>query len=355
MLNQWRVVLHDKSNQPILDISRFITINLSLTVNDIHTLSFDLDLYEFQKACRDIGAIPQNILYPQSREIKVYKNDDLVFGGIISQVTTNYQENGATIKVSADSYLQYFATRYISKVYHNTDRSQIAWDAIDTVQSEANGDLGIQKGTLATIYKSDLDNDLQDVKTVIQNYTKAEPTTYDFEITPDKIFNTYVRLGTNKPETVLTYPFNVISMTVPRDADALANRVIALGSGLGEERLETTKNNVPSQIKYRIKTKKKLFNSVKNMTTLNENAAGVLGNSYEVLVVPELTVDENTIDITKIKLGDSVRVKVENSDFDSDVDGLYRIYKQSIKVDENNHETIKLSFYNDGHGGDING
>jgi len=268
-------------------------------------------------------------------------------------VNTDYSENGSTINVSADSYIQYFAKRLLNKTYTSTDRSQIAWDAIDTVQNVANGDLGVTEGVLATTYNSDLTADYKDVKSIILGYTVYKPTTYDFEITPDKVFNTYIRIGSDKPEVELIYPYNIKSITVPRSSDTLYNKVIGIGSGIGIERIESTQEDAASQLTYRVQESKQLFNSVSEQTTLDNNTQGVLEQSLGVLELPEITVNGSELDLDTIVVGDSVSVKIEGSTMCDDVNGLYRIYSMNISVDENSNETIRIQFYNPNNGGEI--
>ncbi len=336
-----------------MDVSRFVEINLDLKLNDNSTLSFDIDLMQFEKQCQAVNANPRNVLYPAKTEVKVARNGNLLFGGIIAETNTSFGQDGATISVTADSYLQYFEKRLLSKTYTNTDRSQIAWNAIQTVQAEPNGDLGITQGTLATIYKSDMTADLRDVKSIIKLYTYAKPTTYDFEITPDKVFNTYLYLGSYRPEYPLIYPWNIVSVNVPRSADTLYNRIYGIGSGIGEERLQTVKNNATSQLAYRLRENKQTFNSVSEMTTLEHNTEGYLNEHYGVLVTPEVTITSDAIDLDVVRVGDTLPVKIENSSFNDDVDGDFRIYGMKIKVDENGFETITLDFYKPDAGGDI--
>lgn len=355
MLNapEYSVVLYDLNNQPVMDISRFVTLSWESVLNDIHKLSFTIDLIQFEKQCAAINATPRNLIYPQRTEVKMSRNGELLFGGIISHADSSLEENGAQLSVQADSYLQYFATRFISKNYTNTDRSDIAWDAIDTVQGIPNGDLGVTRGVWTPTFNSDLTNDYQDVKYIIQRYTYAKPTTYDFEITPDKVFNTYLRLGSDKPEIELVYPQNIVSMGVPRSSDSLANKIIGMGSGIGEERIETVEEDATSQITYRIKEKKVTFNSVEEQTTLEQNTQGVLEQSTGVLVIPNVKVRGDDFDISNIKVGDSVFVRVDGSTYNDDVNGLLRIFKMSVSVDENMNEDISIDFYNPNAGGEI--
>lgn len=350
---EYTVILYDLFNQPIMDISKFINLELHLKLNNVSTISFEINTKNLELLCSSVGTTPRQVLYPAKTEVKVYRNGIIKFGGIISTVDTSYQENGATTSVSADSYVQYFAKRYLVKSYTATDRSAIAWDAINTVQLVTNGSLGITQGTLATIYSSDLTADYQDVKSIIMNYTTYAPVTYDFEITPDKVFNTYTRLGSDKPEVELVYPQNIVSIKVPRSSDTLYNKIIGLGSGIGVERLESIKKDATSQLTYRVQESKQLFNSVSVQSTLDDNTQGYLDQSLGVLELPEIVVNGSEIDLDTLVVGDSVTVRIDGSTMCDDVDGLYRIYTMDISVSENNQETITLSFYNPNSGGEI--
>jgi hypothetical protein len=350
---EWRVILLDLSDQEIMDISAITSFDLELKLNDTSTLAFDLDLVEFEKRCLAIGAEPQTVLYPQKTEIKVYLEDKAMFGGIISTVDSSYEGVNATLTCSADSYLHYFSKRFVSKTYVATDRSAIAWDAINTVQTVTNGDLGVTKGSTVTIFNSDLTCDYRDVKSIIQLYTYAQPTTYDFEITPDKVFNTYTRLGSDRTDVELVYPQNIQSIKVPRSADTLFNKIIGLGSGSGIERKESIQQDATSQINYRVLEKKESFNSVEIQTTLDHNTQGKLEESREVLVLPEVVPQAGVIDLTVVGVGDSIRVKLQGSTYNNDVDAMLRIYGMKIKVDKDNVQDLSLDFYKPDAGGGL--
>jgi hypothetical protein len=350
---EWTVLLYDVQDQPIMDISELVSLELNMVLNDVSTVQFTMNLTMYERKCAAVNALPRNVLYPALTEMRVLRNGNAMFGGIVSNVSTDYTENGATVSVTADSYIQYFATRYLKKTYTNTDRSAIAWDAINTVQSETNGDLGVTLGTTENTFNSDLEADYRDVKSIIQRYTYAQPTTYDFEITPDKVFNTFLRLGSNRPEIQLVYPQNIRSIRIPRSSDTLYNRVIGLGSGIGNERLETIVNNTVSQAAYRIRETKETFNDVKRLNTLENNAEGVLTQSYEVIVLPEIEVGGNDVDLDLLRVGDSVQVRIDGSTLSDNVDGMFRVYEMRIAIDQNSFETVNLSFYKPDLGGGI--
>lgn len=351
---EWSVVLYDLSDQAVMDISRFVTFSYKPKLNDVHLFEFEIDLAQFEKACADINEHPRNILYPSKTELKVSRNDVLLFGGIVSKADTQFDESGAKISAAADSYLQYFKKRLLSKSYASTDRSQIAWDAINTVQAVPFGNLGITQGVLAPTYPSDLTADYRDVQSIIQLYTYAQPTTYDFEITPDKVFNTYEYLGSYRPEYELYYPGNIVSLGVPRSSDTLFNRVIGIGAGIGEERLQTDwiEDQVSSET-YRVQESKQTFNSVERISTLEDNTNGFLKQSTGVLVLPDVRVRADAIDLDVVRVGDSLPVRCEGSKFNDDLNGDFRIYSMQIDVDDRSFETITLNFYKPDAGGEL--
>jgi hypothetical protein len=349
----WSIILYDFAGSPVLDISNFVELNLILKLNTTSTLSFSLDLIQFEKLCKNVGLLPRNVMYPLQTEIKIYRNNVALFGGIISNVISSLQEDSAVISVTADSYIHYFSKRLINKNYVNIERSAIAWDAIETAQAVPYGDLGVTQGVLATTYNSDCTSDYNDVKSIIQRYTYAQPVTYDYEITPDKVFNTFNRLGSNKPEIRLVYPDNVESIEIPRSGDTTYNKVIGIGSGIGDERLQVIMQHIPSSINNRLYETKKLYNSVSEIETLNQNTLGYLQESVNPLVIPKMHTNGTFLNISEVFVGDSITVKVIDSEYNSDVDLLLRIYELDISVDKNIKEKIAVNFYKPDSGGEL--
>jgi hypothetical protein len=184
--------------------------------------------------------------------------------------------------------------------------------------------------------------DIQNVKDGIVNLTKLENDNFDFEFTADKVFNVYLRLGSDKPEVELVYPQNISSIKVNRDASTLANKIIGLGSGIGAERLETHAVSYTSAAAYRIRERTETFNSVQEQSTLDANTIGKLTIYQDIYEVPAITVDANHLDINNVKLGDAISVRVDGSTFVTSIDGMYRIVGMTINVDTNFNEAISL-------------
>lgn len=184
--------------------------------------------------------------------------------------------------------------------------------------------------------------DIQNVKDGITNLTTLEEDNFDFQFTANKVFNIYTRLGSDRNDIELVYPQNITSIVVLRDAGTLANRIIGLGSGIGSERLETVATSYNSAVSYRIRERIETFNSVQRMDTLNENTFGKLSTYEDIYEVPSIVVEANHLDLNDVQLGDSINVRIDNSDFVTTIDGMYRIMKMDINVDPNFNENVSL-------------
>lgn len=357
----YSVELYDIFGNYVLDISRFVEPDIELKLNDADVVTFNLDLVQFTRLCQSVGLLPRNVLYPLKTQCLVRRNGKILTGGRVSIANTAKSEDGLkTLAVTVDGYLNYFAKRYVTNNWVATERSDIAWEAIDMAQSVPNGDLGVVRGVHAITYDSDLTADYQDVKSIIQRYTYAQPVTYDFEIALSvvggnivKTFNTYGRKGSDRPEIELVDPQNIGSLAVQRSGDSVANKVIGLGSGIGDSRLQSIQEDGNSQLTYLVHEQKQLFNTVSKQETLDENTLGLLDNSRNVLATFSCVAEPGAIDLDVVGVGDSLTCRVENDAYNDDINGLYRIYSLKIQVDRERKEVITPSFYNPNAGGEL--
>lgn len=361
VIPEYTIELWDINGNYVLDISRFVAPDITLKLNDADVVTFNVDHKQFTQLCADVQLVPRNVLYPAKTEVIVRRNGNVLTGGTVGIANTTKDESGTKIiSVTVDGYDKYFAKRHVKRNWVATDRSDIAWQAIDEVQSVPNGDYGVVRGVHTATYPSDLTADYADVKSIIQRYTYAQPTTYDYEFTPSivagniiKTFNTWLRKGSDRPNIELVDPQNIATMNIKRSSDSLANKIIGLGAGIGDERIESLPEDATSQANYLVQEKKQLWNSVINQDTLDENAEGVLENSRGVLVTFDGSVEPGAIDLDVVSVGDSLSVRILDDAYNDDINGMYRIYQLKISVDLNRKETITPSFYNPGAGGEI--
>lgn len=337
----------------IADVSNMVVGGFAYTAkrNDIEALTFKLDLVQYQKLLDTIGATAENVLEPYVTDVKVKRNGQYLFGTQVVEVSYNFDSVDASVDVKCDGYLNYFKDRYISAVdfpgvFNNKTYAQIAWNLIDKTQAQTNGDFGVTLGAdtasagQSSTRTRQADYDNQEVKNGIINLTNLENDNFDFYFTHDKKLYLTPRQGDDKPHIIFTYPDTIASMTVRRDASTIANKIIGIGSGMGEERLTATSGDLTSQITYKVRERVETFNSVSNQSTLNQNTAGRLGIFKDMYIVPEISTHDNTLDLNELWVGDSITVRLDNRI--TTINGQYRIEELSVTVDGNFAESVKL-------------
>lgn len=346
---EYAVEIWDINGVMIADVSDIIAtqLNIELKLNDIESVEFSLDLVQFELLCAEIGATASVVLEPYRTDVRIRRNGVYLCGVQVvrTETTFNNQETNK-IQVQCTGYLNYFRDRYITANYADMTYAQIARQLITDTQAQTNGNFGVTLGVDLASASQQADRvrnyDLQNVKDGIINLTKLENDNFDFDFTADKVFNIYDRIGTDRPEVRLVYPQNITSLRVPRDASTLANRIIGIGSGMGEERLQTEAIGTNSSIAYRIRERIELFNSVEDLNVLVENVEGKLLEYQFIYQVPSIAVTPNELDINTVRVGDAIFIEVDGSTYIDNVSGMFRITKISISVDVDGKEQIAL-------------
>lgn len=254
---------------------------------------------------------------------------------------TDWHEYTITWTQPADSTFFNIQTRLVQANFY-LDDVRLTSSLDDISYYDFGVTLGVDEASAGQVNNRERTYDLQNIKDGVINLTKLENDNFDFEFTADKVFNIYARLGSNKPEVELVYPQNISSVRVLRDASTLANRIIGLGSGIGSERLQTVATGYNSAAVYRIRERPETFNSVQQKSTLDANTFGKLNIYENIYEVPTISVDANHLDLNKVKLGDAIKVRIDQSTFVTSINGMYRIMKMNISVDTDMNENVSL-------------
>lgn len=357
---EYTVELWSSTGVYMADVSSIMTseLRMEMPLNDVEQVSFTLDLVQFEQKCARIGATPRNVLDPYRTEVKIKRNGAYLLGTQVVQAQINLNNESAnTIEVRCTGYLNLFKDRYItpgvapannSAVYSGKTYAQLAQRLILDTQNQTNGNFGVTLGPDTASLLQDPtrtrigDYDNQNVKDGIINLTKLEADNFDFKFTWDKRFEVYNRLGSDKPDVELVYPFNIVSMTVLRDATTLANKITGIGSGIGDERLEYTGIDSSSTLAYGVREKVELFNSVSTPDTLVKSVQGLVPIYKDIYEVPAVNLTNGAIVPGEVITGDAVLVKVEGSTFIETINELYRIINMTISVGLENQENISL-------------
>lgn len=277
---------------------------------------------------------------------------DTTGGKTYLQTQTGVRMNETTISTTDWTFITYTWTQAATSDYldfkMDTNVNFYLDDVklVDNVDNASNRNFGITLGTdnaSANQEATRIRNyDLQNVKDGIINLTKLESDNFDFAFDANKVFTTWSRKGSDKPDVELVYPQNIVNMRTIRSAATMSNKVYALGAGIGEERLQANVIDYVAATTYRVRESTQMFNSVELLPTLNANAIGALYELKDLNDNIELTVNNGTLDLDDVEVGDAIYVRIDGSSYVDYVNGLYRIMKMSIDVTQEFDETVTI-------------
>lgn len=352
----YEMELWDINGQQVADISHLAkNRSYSLYRNNPESLTFDLNLPAFERYCaQQIGAHPRTVLEADRTEIRVKRGGSYMFGVSVAGHKGVLAKDAQTLTVRGEGYLNLFATRYITKNYYQYEATSIARDLITTTQSQTNGHMGVTLKPFPYLTGKLRDrNYLRDeIKTEIQRLTALIDGNFDFKFDADKSFQVYEQLGSVRRDLSFIYGVggNVTQLEIDTSGTTLFNKIIALGSGFGLDQLVSdTKQDVTSQLAYYLREGLVQFNSVEVQDTLDKNAETYLSQVKDLLAIPVATVTGKEFDVGLCGVGDRIPLKVTGHPFYDNIDGLYRVEKMDVDLDDNDFEqSIKLYFDNYG-------
>jgi hypothetical protein len=323
----------------------------TLTRNASEQLSFLMDLTAFEDYCVRAGRAPQAMLEAYVTDIRVKRNGQYYFGVQVADMQYNLNQGGVNVEVKASGFLDLFKDRYVTKVYDGYERVAIAQDLLATTQAgDATNDFGVVLGPnqydtgITDTERNYVD---QNVRDAIVNLTNLADGQFDIRFNYDRSFETFGQIGSNRPGSKFTYPYNIKGGTVPHTAQNLYNYIIGLGSGFGEETLRTETADAVSRGNYGTRQKIVSFNSVSVQQTLDENSYAYLQRVKDILELPKFSVSGAQADLSIIGIGDRVPVQVLGHT-SLPLNGTYRIEQIDVSLDENDAEDINITVDNYG-------
>ncbi|GAP53544.1 hypothetical protein AHiyo6_01090 [Arthrobacter sp. Hiyo6] len=345
----WGIELWTPGGVQLADLSgRAKGRRIKETRNESDDISWNLDLNELKRYCKLINTTPNQLIQDGITEVRVKKGADYLGGGTIvhSQRVRNSQQE--VISISARGFFDLFTDRYTAplRTFTNVERTTIPWTLINESQSQgANWDFGIRQGVTPSAlgtYSRQYQN--VRIKDAIQDLTKLQ-TAFDVKFMPDKTFNVYSALGTQRPDIVFEYPGNCKELTADRDATGLANLLYLLGSGIGQTALlQLNLGDANAQIDYKVREKPLILSDILDSGTLNDYGLSYLAAWARTFEIPKVKYDGSRgPSVTDYGVGDYVNV-LETDDTDTQISGLFRVESREIVIDDNDNEDVTVEF-----------
>ena len=208
---------------------------------------------------------------------------------------------------------------------------------------DLNVSLGFDTASTSQNDERQVDYQLQNIKDALINLTCMEDDNFDFSFAPDRTFNCYERKGSDKLDIEALYPGNIHSMKITRSASNLSNKIINIGSGIGDERLQVTTSDIISRQTYGTRESVVTRNNVQLTDTLYAQGMGDLRDRKDPTNLPKVTIRDGSINPSNIEVGDYIIVKVEGDEYLGTINGLYRVVQFEISIDLEAVETVNLT------------
>lgn len=186
------------------------------------------------------------ILLGGYRDIEIRDGEFLMFGGFIDEVKSNAGKGSVgSRQVACRGYFSLFEKRYTGSLvtYTATDAGEIAWDLINTTQSDGDyGDFGITLGVIEPSKDRDRTYRYRVIQEAIDKLTSDEVQYgFEMEINDSKVFNVYYPQKGETKDFFFDSQYNIDTWQVTRTGMlGMANRVIMFGEGDGDDMATVT-------------------------------------------------------------------------------------------------------------------
>lgn len=349
-MTKYQIEVWDKSGKRLGDI-RPVCSGLQWTRerNEAESLSVTINQENYNKLLKAIGYgdSPLSFIEAGRTDLRIKRNGQYLFGVNVISIGYEGDANDVTKTINATGYLNYYAHRYVTTSYHQVPQEEILYRVIEQMNREPNGDYGVRRGftRIGKVFIRDRNYDTKEVKSLFQQMSKVIGGC-DYEFTADKKLNIYSAQGVFRSDVRIHYPGNVAGFQWTRSVDNVANVIIGKGSGNGDDCVTArATNDLSGGYCYR-REKVVTYNSVKQYDTLKQHVDSICNSIGMPFEIPSITLKNDVVDLNQIGVGDTVDVDFSKSgDADlSRIKGMYRIEQISCSVDENDSESVTLTF-----------
>lgn len=318
--------------------------------NRAEVLKANFDLEVINQLALRLNVTVEQLFAVNQNQLKLFRDDTLIGAGEINYLGLNFEGDSVSLDVQAVGWLEWFAYRLTGVAveggdwyYDAVDAGQIAASLITT--SQAASSFGVTIGSIQPSVPRDrktyANDNIRDEIVALSEVDNG----FDFEFTPDKVFNVYYpKIGTRRNDITFTFPGNIQKLTFNRDGTLMANKVYAVGSGFGTERYQSVVEDATSQASYRIREKMFVYNNVSDTNTLTEHGNEELRVRRSFLDVPEITLmGDSGPSFGSYKIGDEVQLDItERTEAFGSLNDWFRIEEIDLSIDENDVETVRI-------------
>ena len=328
--------LGEKWNIPFIDFS------FSKEINNDRACNISFSQQHLSQVANETNVTPEFILSGGFRELYIEdENNNIIYGGYIGdlQFSCGTTDSGSW-SVASKGFMSLLKKRFTQESYSYQDLSYIAWDLIDTSQSENDfSNFGITRGADPTTRFADRTFKYEPIFDALQGMSNLETKNgFDIEVDDTKILNVFYPFKDRQTEMFFKEGVNIESYTVQVPfIDSMANRVFVFGDGFGEDALivqsdaQDAYKDVYGLLEDELSEKDVILE-----TTLQERGERYLDKNKNIQKVVSLVCDYKVIDYPSLELGDWCKVTIPKAS----IDQSHRIVKISVGSDQKINITL---------------
>ncbi len=340
--SDWKFLIKNSAGQTIASLTNARKRWFTQRLNDESEAGFILDA--------DDEKCNASILVLGVNELRIEYKGNLLWAGQLVSARKTAKGNDVYWEVLAKDWTALLGKRYCGvetiREFTTTDAGEIAWALISEAQALTNGSFGI---TLGTIEPSIVRSPTYDKKNILEalkemaNAGQDGSASYgfDFEVTPEKVFNVYYPYrGTIRENVVFRYPGNCEDFEALVDSWGIVNQEWGLGQHWTGNTAVVSRADVDSQLLYKRREAIKNYRDMSVLTFLQDTVyqdVQWLKNPSTVMRFSS-RVDAKS-GILNYEVGDGVTVVCDKFD----IDEWLWVYERKIDIGDNDQLKVTLT------------
>lgn len=311
-------------------------LQISFLLNQPGSCTFTLPLFHAK-------ATP-GLLAPGQRSILVYREGVLFWGGYLWGIDGTNEG----LRVFSEGWLSRLRKRLITEdvTYTAIDQLTIAWNLVNYAQTKAaEYALGFQQGNTNISNVNRTVSYLANERAIVLDLLvelAGMANGFDFEITPDRKFNTYYPYKGLSAGAVFELGKNVSSISWQVDASSITNHLTGFGSGSNDDPLLFVIEDIPSQTTYGPLEDIITYTDVVAPAILQALTAGALNVMKVIRDDPQVSVARDDPSIASYSVGDIARIVADYGYIQ--IDTYKRINSLVFQVSNSGQEITTVTF-----------
>jgi hypothetical protein len=333
---EYQIIIADENGTPIGELESHGGLQCNTVLNGYGQCTFAIPATDTKLAY--LTAL-------RRYQTQVWRDGKLIWAGEQALRRGGVVKNSSNmVQITSFDWLEQLGARYTDAVrtFADTDAGEIAEALINESQALTNGDFGITIGTIVASKDRDRIYKNQNIMEAIVQLSKCQ-NGFDFEITPDKVFNVYYPRGRDKSLTdgIFELGVNIAEVSnIVEDFGQPCNEALVLSTGYGAGDSRRAVPDTSSQDVIRLRQQPIALQDVVQADTMDDYGLDLVRRQKQPLFAIEFSQTPDTEPtFGSIDLGDTVKIRVKYGIYD--ISNAFRVYGWNITLDRQNRETIK--------------